>query len=139
MLDNGGNRIGNVTGFFGYITNKLSKNHITSLGYPVNLDNGQRMEINNSGVFKSGGNNTFLIGNAMRGGSSGGPWIMNYGVSPASNPAVSGMGTNIIVSVTSYGPVATEPKYQGGSNLNNQFVSLLNAACNTAPSAGNCN
>ena len=43
---------------------------------------------------------------------------MNYGVAPASNPGIAGMGTNIVVSVTSYGPVATEPKYQGGSNLN---------------------
>ena len=43
------------------------------------------------------------------------------------------MGTNIVVSVTSYGPVATEPKYQGGSNLNSQFSSLYNTACGLAP------
>jgi hypothetical protein len=139
MQDKSGQRIGDATGFFGYAINKLSPNHITSLGYPVNLDSGQRMEINNSQIIKSGGNNTFLIGSAMRGGSSGGPWIMNYGVAPTSSPGIAGMGTNIVVSVTSYGPVATEPKYQGGSNFNAQFTSLLNSACNTAPAAGNCN
>ena len=41
-------RIGNVTGFLGWAINKLSPNHITSIGYPVNLDSGNRMEINNS-------------------------------------------------------------------------------------------
>jgi V8-like Glu-specific endopeptidase len=136
MRDNSGNRIGLVTGYLGYMTLQLAKNQLTMLGYPVNLDSGERMEINSAFTFGAGGQNTFIYGSAMRGGSSGGPWIVDHGVRPVGNPAIPS-GGNYLVSVTSYGPVATEPKYQGASNLDARFISLLNAACATA--SGNCN
>ena len=136
MNDRNGKKIGSVTGFLGYWTNQLAKNHLTMLGYPVNLDNGQRMQINHAQTFQNGDINTFVYGNAMRAGSSGGPWIMNYGIAPSSKPGISGMGTNYLVAVTSYGPIASEPKYQGASNLDSRFVTLLNSACGAAP--GNC-
>jgi hypothetical protein len=130
-------RIGTVTGYLGYSTLQLAKNHVTMIGYPGNLDSGQRMEINHAFTFGDGGNNTYLYGSGMRGGSSGGPWIMDYGVAPASNPVIPS-GGNILISVTSYGPSATEPKYQGASNLDSRFLSLLTSACGSSTS-GNCN
>lgn len=35
--------IGDVLGWFGYKTNSLKGNHITSLGYPSNIDQGEQM------------------------------------------------------------------------------------------------
>ena len=136
MNDNGGRAIGNVTGWLGYFTNQLGRNHSTMLGYPCNLDACQRLEINHGQTFASGGNNTYIYGSSMRGGSSGGPWIQDYGVRTVSNPIAS-LGNNYLIAVTSYGPIATEPKYQGASNLDSRFISLKNAACGTA-SSGNC-
>ena len=136
MRDNSGQTIGAVTGWLGYITNRLSNNHATMLGYPGNLDGGERLQINHSQTFANGGSNTFLYGSAMRGGSSGGPWVQDYGVNPGSNPVVA-LGRNYLISVTSYGPTATEPKYQGASNLDSRFITLRNNACGAA-STGNC-
>jgi hypothetical protein len=137
MNDKAGVPIGNVTGWLGHWTNQLIRNHVTVLGYPGNLDNGERMQINHAQIFGSGGNNTYTYGSAMRGGSSGGPIIMDYGIRPASNPLVSELGRNYLVSVVSYGPISTTPKYQGASNLDSRFISLKNAACGAAGS-GNC-
>jgi V8-like Glu-specific endopeptidase len=138
MRDDGsGRRIGERTGYLGYFTLQLAKNHATMLGYPTNLDRGLRMQINSAFTFGAGGNNTYVYGNAMRGGSSGGPWIMDYGVAPNSNPSIPS-GFNYLIAVTSYGPIATEPKYQGASNLDSRFLSLLSVVCGSA-STGNCN
>lgn len=128
-------KIGEVTGWLGYIINALSRNHVTMLGYPCNLDSCSRMIITNAGSFASGGNNTFIYGSAGRGGHSGGAWIQDFGVAPTSNPPVALAG-NYLVGVTSYGPVATEPKYLGSSNLDGNFTGLLQSACGSQP--GNC-
>ena len=137
MNDRNGSRIGHVTGWLGFLTNQLGRNHSTMLGYPCNLDSCQRMQINHAQTFANGGNNTFIYGSAMRGGSSGGPWIQDYGVEPEGAPAGL-LANNYLIAVTSYGPVATGPKYQGASNLDSRFISLKNAACGAANS-GNCN
>jgi hypothetical protein len=128
-------RIGDVTGWVGYATNSLSKNHVTMLGYPCNLDSCARMQVTNAGSFAGGGNNTYVYGSAGRGGASGGPWIQDFGVNPASSPSVT-LGQNLLVGITSYGPVATEPKYLGSSNLDANFLSVLNSACQAT--ANNC-
>lgn len=136
MNDKSGVPIGHVTGWLGYYTNQLGRNHSTMLGYPCNLDGCQRMEINHAQTYANGGNNTYVYGSAMRGGSSGGPWIQDYGIWPVSNPYAS-LGNNYLIAVTSYGPVATEPKYIGASNLDSRFLGLKNAACGS-PLSGNC-
>jgi V8-like Glu-specific endopeptidase len=128
-------KLGNVTGWLGYSTNSLSNNNTTMLGYPCNLDSCARMEINNAQTFASGGSNTYIYGSAMRGGASGGAWIQDFGLNPASNPAVT-LGLNYLIAVTSYGPIATEPKYLGASNLDARFLDVLNHACGSNP--GNC-
>jgi V8-like Glu-specific endopeptidase len=128
-------KIGEVTGWLGYITNSLSNNNTTMLGYPCNLDSCARMQGTNAQTFSSGGSNTYIYGSAMRGGASGGPWIQDFGVNPASNPAVT-LGLNYLIAVTSYGPIATEPKYLGASNLDARFLDVLNNSCASNP--GNC-
>ncbi len=129
-------KIGNVTGWLGWEINVLSNDNVTMLGYPCNLDSCLKMEETGAQAFESGGNNTTIYGSAMRGGASGGPWIQDYGIQPAGAPPVA-FGGNILVGVTSYGPISTTPEYLGASNLDSRFVSLLNAACGP-PSSGNC-
>jgi hypothetical protein len=129
-------KLGSVTGWLGYFTNQLANNNVTMLGYPCNLDACVRMQYTNAQTFASGGSNTYAYGSAMRGGASGGPWVQDFGIAPTSNPAITGLGANYLVAVTSYGPTATEPKYLGASNLDARFLDVLNHACGSNP--GNC-
>ena len=129
-------KIGNVTGWLGWEINVLSNDNVTMLGYPCNLDSCLKMQETTAQAFESGGNNTTIFGSAMRGGASGGPWIQDYGVQPAGAPPVA-FGGNVLVAVTSYGPIATSPEYLGASNLDSRFQSLLTSACGAAGS-GNC-
>jgi V8-like Glu-specific endopeptidase len=129
-------KIGNVTGWLGWEINVLSNDNVTMLGYPCNLDSCLKMQETGAQAFESGGNNTTIYGSAMRGGASGGPWIQDYGVQPVGAPPVA-FGGNILVGVTSYGPIATSPEYLGASDLDSRFQSLLTSACGAA-SSGNC-
>lgn len=134
-INNTPRTIGSVTGWLGWQTNALSRNHLTLLGYPCNLDSCAKMQETNAGSFAAGGNNTYIYGSAGRGGHSGGPWVQDFGVAPAgATPNL--LGLNRLVGITSYGPVSTDPKYLGASNLGQNFINLLNAACNA--SNGNC-
>ena len=72
-------------------TGGLAPNHLTTMGYPCNLDSCTMMQRNDAQSFAAS-NNTAVIGSAMRGGASGGPWIQDFGVTPTSNPAISGLG-----------------------------------------------
>ena len=137
MNDQGGRKISFYTGYLGYLTLALSNNNVTMLGYPCNLDSCQRMEATYARTFSSGGNNTYTYGSAMRGGSSGGPWVQDFGVNPVSSPAVS-LGNNYLVAVTSYGPISTSPLYEGASQLDSRFTGLLSLVCGSA-ATGNCN
>lgn len=129
-------RIGQVVGWYGYRTNALVNNHTKKIGYPGNHDSAQIMHQVDSEDFKSGGQNTRLYGSDMRGGSSGGPWIMNFGRKAAGQTGGLQPWPNRIVGVTSYGFVATGPKVQGSSILNREFLNILSKAC--AHKAGNC-
>ncbi|WP_051134256.1 serine protease [Methylocystis sp. ATCC 49242] len=139
MRDNtAGQKISAFTGYLGYSTGGLSPNHLTIIGYPCNLDNCAKMQNTTAESFANGGSNTVTYGSAQRGGTSGGPWIQDFGVAGAGSP--SGTARNWLKSVSSYGPVATEPKYLGGSILmssgTSSFIDLLNKSC--AHRAGNC-
>ncbi|HYW20868.1 MAG TPA: trypsin-like serine protease [Nodularia sp. (in: cyanobacteria)] len=129
-------KIGEVVGYLGYRTLSLLPNHVTMLGYPVNLNNGQKMHQVTAGSYGDGGNNTGVYGSDMRGGSSGGPWVQNFGV--AASGQVDGLNTNPnqIVGVTSYGSTEVGPLYIGSSILDDQFIRILNTACNWQ--SGNC-
>src|SRR5262249_20059662 len=126
---------------FTAVTNSLSNTHVTILGYPCNLNSCNIMQRNDSSDHRAGttaaGNNAFEYGSDMAGGSSGGPWVQNFG-DPASATPVGARNVtrNAVVGVTSYG--FTDPNVQilGASGFNAEFAAVLNAACNSA--TGNC-
>lgn len=99
---------------------------ITQLGYPVALDNGYQMERTNSFgkyVAGTGANGKALkntqLGSAQTGGSSGGPWIVNFGTRPSVDSSSASLGSasdsNIVVGVTSWGYTTVGSNVQGAS------------------------
>ncbi|MQA28459.1 MAG: hypothetical protein GEU82_01285 [Luteitalea sp.] len=129
-------RVGEITGWLGWQTLSLERNHTTKLGYPCNIDACQKMHQEISGSFRTAAPNNVEYGSHSRGGSSGGPWIQNFGVPGDGQTGGVNPGTNRVVGITSYGYVATDPKVQGASILDNRWVKLLNRVC--ANRAGNC-
>lgn len=130
-------KIGNVTGWLGYLTNRLHTNHAHILGFPGNKDGGKQMHQVTAESWKNAGSNTATYGSDMRGGSSGGPFVQNFG---RKSPGTVGLSpynaANRVIGVVSYGPTATSPLYQGSSKLGSTFTSLLNYMC--GHKAGNC-
>jgi len=129
-------RLGDLTGSFGWQTLSLARNHTTKLGYPVNLDNGLLMHQEQSANFRATAPNNVEYGSHSRGGSSGGPWVQNFGVAAAGQVGGLNPGPNRVVGVTSYGYVSLDPKVQGASILDSRWVALWNAVC--AHRIGNC-
>ena len=130
-------RLGDLVGSFGFRTNSLKNNHTKKIGYPGNFDSGQIMHQVDSEDFRSGGKGTRLYGSDMRGGSSGGPWVMNFGDNDRdTGPGLEPWRPNRIVGVTSYGFKDAAPKVQGSSILGDQFLSILQTACERRE--GNC-
>lgn len=129
---------GTTTGWYGYGMDgygftSAGQTNITQLGYPVTLDNGAYMERNDSYGFKSVANsNNTIIGSNMGGGSSGGPWVANFGYSPvltgAGTPSAS--AANTVVGVTSWGYTNTSVMQQGASPfLSTNLGVLINSVC----------
>ena len=132
---------GTVTGWLGYGWNGWGLNSsgqtlITQLGYPVGLDNGYLMERGDSQsyVSTSQSNNT-IIGSNMNGGSSGGPWIVNFGIRPTGANNGTYPNPDTVIGVTSWGYISTLPKEQGAAPFTSGNITvLLNSACTAAPS-----
>jgi V8-like Glu-specific endopeptidase len=130
--DSSATRIGDVTGWLGFITRDLSPNHVTMLGYPNNLDSGEQMHQVNAGSFGRQPANTVIYGSDMSHGASGGPWVQDFG-----EPANGESGAaNYVVGVTSYLPTNTAYEYLGSSTPDQQFATLFAAVC--GHQAGNC-
>lgn len=136
---------GTATGWFGYGYDGTGftgsgRTHITQLGYPACLDNGAIMERNDSeGVKTASYVNNTIIGTLMCQGSSGGPWIINFGKRPNLTDQSNGSGNlqNAVVGVTSWGPTDRGPKYSGASPfLKTNIETLVTAACKAYPA--NC-
>lgn len=140
---------GQNTGWYGYGWNGYgfagSKTQITQIGYPACLDDGELMERNDSqGVKTAKYRNNTLIGSLMCGGSSGGPWLANFGNSPnltGTNPA-SASDENVVVGVTSWmlqnSPESAPQKQMGASPFtSSNIVPLVNTACSATPAACN--
>lgn len=137
---------GNSTGFygfgvdgFGFTPGNLA--HITQIGYPVCLDNGQRMERNDSyGFVDAANSNNTIIGSLMCGGSSGGPWLVNFGRRPALTGTSSGseFTPNLVVGVTSWGYVSNAPKEQGASPFTSGNIGLLSTFLCGSPNPNPC-
>lgn len=129
---------GITTGYYaygmdGYGFTTAGQTHITQLGYPVTLDSGAYMERTDSYGFKSVANSSnTIIGSNMGGGSSGGPWVVNFGYSPvltgAGTPSAS--AANTVVGVTSWGYTNTAVMQQGASPfLSRNLGVLINTVC----------
>lgn len=123
--------IGGYLGSFGWQSGALVGRNVTQLGYPGNLESGRRMTQNNGQVVSAGV--AGRVGTAMEKGSSGGPWVQDFGVR-ASGQTIVGGGSNQIVGVTSYGQPGQH--WAGATILNAAWVSMWNSAC--AAKAGNC-
>ena len=134
---------------------------LTQLGYPSAIDNGYQMLIGNSFgkyITAAGSNGKQLrnlqLGSAMTGGSSGGPWLVNFGTAPTvTGSAFLGNqnNRNVVMGVTSWGYNNVRLNVQGASwfGQNAEFPNadyggrgagnigaLVNAACTTYP--GRC-
>jgi hypothetical protein len=101
-----------------YLGNRFA-GQITELGYPQAIDSGQRqIRTDSAGVyFQSGNLRNINIGTAQTGGSSGGPWLVNFGTPPVHN-AGSSAGTSAaqaVATVTSWGYISLDHKVQGAS------------------------
>jgi V8-like Glu-specific endopeptidase len=132
---------GTYTGWYGYGWNGYgfvnSITQITQLGYPVGLDNAAYMERTDSYGYTDGNNSSnTVIGSNMNGGSSGGPWLVNFGIAPALTGETNGSASipDIVVGVTSWGYTSTSPKEQGAAPFtSNNIVVLVNAVCSGGP------
>ncbi len=138
---------GTQTGWYGFgsgaagFTNS-GLTHITQLGYPSCLNNGELMQRNDAqGAITASFVNNTVIGSLMCGGSSGGPWLINFGhpsqLTGASTPAQS--AANAVIGTTSWVSGGTGAiKQMGASPFTSQnIVALVNAACAATPAACN--
>lgn len=129
-----GGTYGYGTNGYGFVKSLAFKNNIvadiTQLGYPAAFDDGLQMQRNNSfGKYilqrgKTTSRKPLLntqLGSAMTGGSSGGPWLVNFGTRPSvAYPGDLGYASesNIVVGVTSWG-------YSGVPGINVQGSSFF--------------
>jgi len=134
--------VGSSAGWYGYGWNGYSyannQAHITQLGYPQSIDGGSWQERTDSQGYVSGSmSNNTVIGSAMTGGSSGGPWLVNLGVAGSGQGAGLAPNGNVVVGVTSWGYTAAGIKEQGASPFTSaNIVTLVNSSCSAYP--GSC-
>ena len=139
---------GHRTGWLGFAYNGYGYSnrypyftHITQLGYPVSHDRGQEMQRNDSHGYPDPflTNNT-VIGSAMTGGSSGGPWIVNFTTGfarPSNARGALNAASNRVVGVTSWGFVNPNPKQQGASLFtSDNILPLYRAVCGNSSRPG---
>lgn len=150
-----GKDIAQVTGRYGYYVNGqgytsfLGKTatQLTALGYPVALDGGLKMIRTDSLGYQEAPFNV-IMGSNQTGGSSGGPWLMNFGQDPVlATTTPSFDARNRIVATTSWGYVSAALKVQGASRFGHNpaypapgptnIKSLIDSGC--AVNASKCN
>ncbi len=123
-------KIADVTGAFGVHAAGSFQDHMKILGYPANFDQGQEMHQVDSQYFNALTDFSFVNGSDMTQGSSGGPWVQNFGIPSEGQPVAD---LNVIVGVTSYGPSDPALKIQGTSLPGNRLAQLYNSACDHRP------
>jgi V8-like Glu-specific endopeptidase len=135
MRDNlEGQRLGEVTGWLGWKTKSLSPNHVHMLGYPSNLDQGSEMHQVATSSFDCCYGNSVAYGTDMRQGSSGGPWVQNFGVRAQQQNIGRNTQKNRVVGVYSWLFVDDKKILVGGSSIPRApFANLIRKACNEAP------
>jgi hypothetical protein len=132
-----GQAIGEVTGWLGWQANIAVNSHVTMLGYPNNLDNGERMQQTASQTFQLDPAPAAEFGSGQGSGSGGGPFILNVGeVAEGHDEPM----PNLVVGILSYGydDLITERSLDlvGTSIINGEFGDLFDAACRAT--RGNC-
>lgn len=161
-----GQFIGDITGWMGYAWNNYSfvsspktgylpVATTTTLGYPALLDFGQVMQRLDGPSYTTSINGAYQIwqGSNYTGGSSGGPWIVNFS---AINPILSGGAVvgqepkTAVIGVTSWGssdPNDNKDNYSSQFRQNPEYPNvdyggygggnigaLIDTICNTIPS-----
>ena len=129
-------KIGSITGYLGYQTLSLMPNHAHLLGYPCNLDSCQKMHQVTAQSAKSVSPNNVEYGSDMAGGSSGGPWVQNFGTYALGQTGGQNSGLNRVIGITSYLYTNGTALAEGSSIPDSRFISILNTVC--AHRAGNC-
>jgi V8-like Glu-specific endopeptidase len=143
---------GDSTGWYGYAWNDYSFSdtfypnalvaQVTQLGYPANIDSGTRM-IRTDALGIARDNNQLEIGSAQGPGSSGGPWLLNFGNGfTSSDPSGQDNNGNNVIATTSWGYTSNTAEVQGASRFATNsvytstpnIVSLVDAACNALDS-----
>lgn len=133
-------KLSQVVGEYKVTLNHLFDTHVTMLGYPCNFDNCNIMQRVDSSDHRVPpgytGGDVYEYGSDMTGGSSGGPWLENFGVGaqPVQGPW---KVRNGVVAVTSY--IYTDggsALVEGASELDEEWTSVYDAACGQA--TGNC-
>jgi len=126
-------------GRYTFAVNHLFDTAVTMLGYPCNFDSCNIMQRVDSSDHRVPpgytGGNAYEYGSDMTGGSSGGPWLENFGTGAA--PQGSWTTRNAVVGVTSY--IYTDggaSLIEGASQLNSDWTTIYNATC--AAASGNC-
>lgn len=161
--DEGQEEVGDVVGRYGLYQNDRGYTelggdgdlsaHLTQISYPQAGYTGVRMIQNESiavqdSAFALGPDTDFnqvVIGSNTTGGSSGGPWIHNFGKSDGyqGTPAVDA-NRNRVAAVTSWGFIDDSIKIQGASRFGNNTAfptggptnvkTLINFGCSFGPS-----
>jgi V8-like Glu-specific endopeptidase len=128
-------------GKFVSVTNHLADTAVTMLGYPCNFDSCnimQRVDTSDHRVPPgTSGSNAVEYGSDMTGGSSGGPWVENFGNPLSAAPTGSSTTRNAVVAVTSYGYTdGGSALVLGASNLDSRWTTIFSHRC--AAAVGNC-
>jgi hypothetical protein len=117
--------------------------HFTQLGYPSKDFDGDKMIRTDSLGYHDDPNNV-ILGSNQTGGSSGGPWLQNFGTPTSSTgPEPSDAQLNTVTAVTSWGFTSGTVKVQGASRFSkNQTYteksnvrSLIDDACSANSTA----
>ncbi len=96
--------------------------HLTALGYPQAHDSGLKMMRTDSFGYQATPNNV-IMGSAQTGGSSGGPWINNFGKNSVFGGSTgSGAAGPRVAAVTSWGYSLDTIKVQGASRFGNNSI-----------------
>jgi V8-like Glu-specific endopeptidase len=118
--------IAEIVGWLGWQTDLVANSHVTMLGYPGNLDNGHRMQQTNAQTFAPAVPNAAEFGSAHGPGSSGGPYILNFGeLAEGQEESLQ----NLVVGIMSYGSTDLTQRRVGTSVINGEFSALFDGAC----------
>ena len=86
--------------------------------------------------FRNRSPNSADYGSDMEGGSSGGPFVQNFGYAASGQVSKRNPARNRVIGVVSYGPTDTTRGYQGASKFDSRFTSIFKTMC--ARRSGNC-